>query len=192
MHHRMTLALTVAAVVALAACNASAAPSTAPTTGVSAGGAGAVAGQSAAANGGGGGGGAATVTDPCTLLAQADVTTAVGMSVGPGSSADNPESCDFEGGGGAVEAGINFAQGSLDDFCKDAGTNAVGLTIEPVSGVGDGACFTHVGTNRVGSSLTFAKNGRLFQTFALLSGQPTPDDTKAADTKLAQAALTHL
>ena len=138
----------------------------------------------------------ATVTDPCTLLTQAEVSTVVGKQVGPGSSAENPNSCDFQypaDGVPDIQAGIDFIDGSLDDYCKDtAGASAVGMTIEPVDGLGDGACFIYVGKLQAGSSLTFAKGGRLFQTFALLgSGTPT-SDMKAADTTLAQDALAHL
>jgi hypothetical protein len=192
MRLRLTTALTVAAVVfAVTACTASAVPSTGPTTGVPAGATGAGGSQPA----GGGGGGAANVTDPCALLTQADVSAALGKQFGPGSSADNPDSCVFQypaEGQSQIDAGINFAQGSLADICNDPGASALGLSIETVSGIGDGACFVHVGKLRAGSSLTFAKGGRLFQTFALLPAGATPDDTKAADTALAKAAVAHL
>jgi hypothetical protein len=136
------------------------------------------------------------VTDPCTLLTQAEVSAVVGKQVGPGSSADNPNSCDFQypaDGVPDIQAGINFTDGSLDDVCGDIpGASAVGMTVEPVDGLGDGACFTYIGKLQVGSSLTFAKNGRLFQTFALLGSGTARSDMKAADTTLAQDALAHL
>ena len=196
MHRTLTVALTVAAVaVALAACTTASSPGTGPTTDPQGQGGPAGAPASQAANPAGGGG-AATVTDPCKLLTQAEVSTVVGKQVGPGSSANNPNSCDFQypaDGYPDIEAGINFTDGSLDDYCSDiAGASAMGMTIEPVDGLGDGACFTYVGKLQVGSSLTFAKGGRLFQTFALLGSGTPASDMKAAATSLAQDALAHL
>jgi hypothetical protein len=194
---RLTSALAIATTaIVLVACSASSSPSTA-TSAPHGGGAGASqvitgGGPSVGAAGGGGGGGA-NVTDPCTLLTQAEVTAVVGKQVKPGSSADNPKSCDFESvGGDGVDfvAGVNFADGSLNDFCASDGSG-VGMSIEPVSGIGDGACFIHVGTVAVGSSLTFSKAGRLFQTFDVLAGVPIAD-IKTADTALAQKVLAHL
>jgi hypothetical protein len=202
MRGTLTLTLTVAmAAIALAACTTASSPGSGPTTGPQSGQGGAAsapASQAAKGGGGGGsgGGGASTVTDPCTLLTQAEVSAVVGKQVGPGSSADNPNSCDFQypaDGVPDIQAGIDFTGGSLDDICKDiAGASALGMTIEPVDGLGDGACFTYVGKLQAGSSLTFAKNGRLFQTFALLGSGTAPSVMKAADTTLAQDALAHL
>jgi hypothetical protein len=199
MHRTLTLTLTAAATaIALAACTTASSPGTGPTSAPqggqgSAGNAPASAGQAAS---GGGGGGAATVTGPCTLLTQAEVSAVVGKQVGPGSSADNPNSCDFQypaEGVPDIQAGVDFVDGSLDDYCKDvAGASAVGMTIEPVSGVGDGACFIYVGKLQAGSTVTFAKGGRVFQTFALLGSGTAASVTKAADTTLAQDALAHL
>lgn len=197
MHRTLTLALTVAAVaVALTACTTGASPSIGPTTAAQ-GGQGSAGGAPASqAGNGGGGGGAATVTDPCTLLTQAQVSAVVGKQVGPGSSADNPNSCYFQypaDGVPDIQAGIDFTGGSLDDICKDIpAASALGMTIEPVSGLGDGACFTFVGKLQAGSTLTFAKGGRLFQTFALLGSGTPASAMKAADTTLAQDALAHL
>ena len=199
MRRTLRFSLTVAAAaIALAACTTASSPGTGPTTKPQGGQGGGSAPASQAANGGGGsgGGGASTVTDPCTLLTQAEVSTVVGKQVGPGSSADNPNSCDFQypaDGVPDIQAGVDFIDGSLDDYCKDvAGASAVGMTIEPVSGVGDSACFIYVGKLQAGSTLTFAKNGRVFQTFALLGSGTPPSDMKAADTTLAQDALAHL
>jgi hypothetical protein len=194
MHRTMTLALIAATVITLVACTTASSPGTGQTTapqGSAGGGT-----TSGTPGSGGGGGGASTVTDPCTLLTQAEVSAVVGKQVGPGSSADNPNSCDFQypaDGVPDIQAGIDFIDGSLGDYCKDiAGASAVGMTIEPVSGLGDGACFIYVGSLQAGSTLTFAKNGRLFQTFALLGSGTPASDMKDADTKLAQDVLAHL
>ena len=195
MRRRLTLMFTAAAVaVALAACTTASSPGPSPTAGAQGGG-GAPASQTATGVGGGGGRGA-TVSDPCTLLTQVEVSTVVGKQVGPGSSADNPNSCDFQypaDGVPDIQAGVDFIDGSLDHYCKDvAGASALGMTIEPVDGLGDGACFIYVGSLQAGSTLTFAKDGRLFQTFALLGSGKSRSDMKAADTTLAQDALKHL
>jgi hypothetical protein len=196
MRRGLTFALTAAAVaVALTACTTASPLGTAPTTGAQ-GGAGSAPASQAANGGGGGGGAASTVSDPCTLLTQAEVSTVVGKQVGPGSSADNPNSCDFQypaDGVPDIQAGVDFIDGSLGDYCKDAaGASALGMTIETVDGLGDGACFIYVGQLQAGSSLTFSKNGRLFQTFALLGSGTPMSDMKAADTTLAQDVLAHL
>jgi len=197
MHRTLRLMLTVAAVaVALTACTTASSPGTGPTTGPQGGQGGAGSASGSQAANGGGGGGAATVTDPCTLLTQAEVSTVVGKQVGPGSSADNPNSCDFQypaNGVPDIQAGVDFIDGSLGDYCKDAaGASALGMTIETVDGLGDGACFIYVGQLQAGSSLTFSKGGRLFQTFALLGSGTPMSDMKAADTTLAQDVLAHL
>lgn len=196
MHRRlMTGFIAIAATIALGGCSTGAPPNTAPPSIPGAVSARGSAGGTATGGGNGGGGGS-TVTDPCTLLTQAEVTSVVGKPVGPGSSADNPNSCDFQypaDGVPDIQAGVDFIDGSLDDFCGGAAAaSALGMTIEPVDGLGDGACFIYVGKLRAGSSLTFSKNGRLFQTFADLGPSSSTADMKAADTTLAQDALAHL
>jgi Protein of unknown function (DUF3558) len=196
MRRRLTLITAAAMAVALAACTTAGSPGPSPAAGGQGGG-GAPASQTATATGAGaGGGGGATVSDPCTLLTQAEVSAVVGKQVGPGSSADNPNSCDFQyppDGVPDIQAGVDFIDGSLGDYCKDAaGASALGMSIEPVDGLGDGACFIYVGSLQVGSSLTFAKDGRVFQTFALLGSGKSIGDIKAAATTLAQDALKHL
>jgi hypothetical protein len=194
MHRTLITGLiAAAATIALAGCSTGAVPPTAPP---SAGGAVPGGGAVGSANGAGGGGVGSTVTDPCTLLTQAEVTSVVGKPVGPGSSADNPNSCDFQypaDGMPDIQAGVDFIDGRLDDFCGGgAAASALGMTTEPVDGLGDGACFTYVGKLRAGSTLTFSKNGRLFQTFADLGPSSSTADMKAADMTLAQDALAHL
>jgi hypothetical protein len=195
MRRRLTLTFKTAAVaVALTACTTASSPGPSPTTGAQGGGD--LAPASQASGSGGRGVGGATVSDPCTLLTQAEVSAAIGKQFGPGSSADNRSSCEFPypaEGEAEIQVGIEFMDGKLDDYCKDvAGASAVGMTIEPVDGIGDGACFIHVGSLQVGSSLTFAKDGRVFETFALLGSGTPISDIKAADTTLAQDALAHL
>jgi hypothetical protein len=197
MNRTLRACVAAAATLSLAACSTAAAPTTSPTGAVqSAPGGVSASGSTTGAGGGGGGGGGSSVTDPCTLLTQAEVTSVVGKPVGPGSSADNPNSCDFQypaEGVPDIQAGVDFIDGTLDDVCSDvAGASAMGMTIEPISGLGDGACFIYVGKLRAGSTLTFSRNGRLFQTFADLGPSSSTADMKAADTTLAQDALARL
>lgn len=198
MHRNLIVAVALAAALAtLAACSSAGAPSGTPAGGgaptQAAGGAGSAGGGTA---GSGGGGGASTVTDPCALLTQADVSAAVGQPVGPGSNAQNSHECDYQYPATAdfptIQAGIGFQDGDLASYCGEPSNPALGLSIEQVGRVGDGACFTHVGDNQVGASLTFAKNGRVFMTFALLGSGTSMTAIEAADKALALSALAHL
>jgi len=195
MHGKLTLTFTlVAALLAAAACSTPTSQGNGPTGDPGAAGGGSTTTQGGG-GGGGGGGGASTVTDPCTLLTQAEVSTIVGKQVGPGDSSTNPNSCDFQypaNGVPDIQAGVDFTDGGLDDYCNKPGAGAVGLSIESVSGVGDGACFIHVGSLEAGTNLTFAKDGRVFQTYALLGPDASTSDIQTADKALALDALAHL
>jgi hypothetical protein len=190
----LTLAL-AAALATLAACSPAGGAATA-TPGVAATG-GPAASQPVGNGGGSGGGGGAGAnpTDPCTLLTQAEVASILGQPVGPGSNADNSHECDFQfpaDGMPDVSAGIGFMDGDFDSYCGKPSDSVLQLFIDPVSGVGDGACFTHVGTTQIGSNLTFTKNGRVYSTFALLGPTKTIDNVAAAAKALALAAVARL
>src|SRR6185437_2738886 len=78
MHGKLTLTFTlVAALLATAACSTPTSQGNGPTGDPGAAGGGSTTTQGGG-GGGGGGGGASTVTDPCTLLTQAEVSTIVG------------------------------------------------------------------------------------------------------------------
>ena len=179
MHRHLIAAATLATVALLAACSTPASPGGAATQ---------------AAGGGTGGAGGSTLTDPCKLLTQAEVSAVIGKQVGPGSNATNPNSCDFQfpaDGIPDIQAGVAFSDGSLGDYCTPPNVD-LGMTVEAVSGVGDGACFIHVGKLEAGSNLTFVKNGRVFSTYALLGNGATPSDIEAADKALALDAVARL
>jgi len=191
MHRHLIAAATLATVALLAACSTPASPGGAATQAATATGSGAA---TEAAGGGTGGAGGSTLTDPCKLLTQAEVSAVIGKQVGPGSNATNPNSCDFQfpaDGMPDIQAGVAFSDGSLGDYCTPPNVD-LGMTVEAVSGVGDGACFIHVGKLEAGSNLTFVKNGRVFSTYALLGNGATPSDIEAADKALALDALARL
>ena len=193
MGRKLIAALTLAAAVAaLSACSPAGGAATA-TPG--AGAFGSTAATQAAGSGGSSGGGGAVPTDPCQLLTQAEVASIVGQPVGPGSNFDNSRECDFQfpaDGFPTVSAGIRFQDDDFDSYCGEPSDSVMEIFIEPVSGVGDRACFYHLGTKQIGSSFTFIKNGRVYSTFALLGPDKTIDDVAAATKALALAALAHL
>jgi hypothetical protein len=143
---------------------------------------------------GGGGGGGANLSDPCSLLTQQEVSTAIGESVGAGTSAQDSHECNwfYPNNDSAMGAGITIQDGDLASYCGKASNPALGLTIEQLSGIGDGACFTSVGTTTVGANLTFAKNGHVFTTTAYFGGGTPISKVEDADKALAQAALSHM
>ena len=193
MHRTLIAALTLAAAAALAACSSAGSPTaTAAGAGSGAGGGGGTATQAA---GGGSGGGGATTSDPCSLLTQQEAAAAVGSAVGPGTNAPDSHECEwnFPNNDSPTASGaITIQDGDLASFCGKPSDPALGLNIEPVSGIGDGACFTYVTGTTVGSSLTFAKNGHVYSTAAYFGGGTPIDKVETAAKALALAALNHL
>jgi hypothetical protein len=144
---------------------------------------------------GAGGGGGGTVSDPCSLLTQAEVSAVVGQPVGPGTKDIEPKECDWQYPADAVpsiQVSITTETGNtLADLCGP-GSSALGLTVTAVSGVGDGACFETLAGLGAGTNLTFAKGGNVFTVATVLGPNATPDAILAADKALALAAIGHL
>jgi hypothetical protein len=198
MHQKLIAALMGAvAVMALAACSSAGAPAATATPGSPGGAASSgVAGGSAAtqaANAGGGGGGA-NLSDPCSLVTQQEVSTAIGESVVAGTNAQDSHECNwfYPNNDSVTGASITIQDGDLASYCGKPSDPALGLTIEQLSGIGDGACFTYVGTTTVGANLTFVKNGHVFTTTAYFGGGTPISKVEDADKALAQAALNHM
>jgi hypothetical protein len=145
--------LAVALAGLLVACGSSGA---APTTS-NGGGATATPGATASQGGGGGGGGGSG--DTCSLLTAAQVSAAIGQSVGPGDSGGDPHECDFAHLNGNGLPDIQVIVNSNEDtgLCDKGSNAALGITITPVSGVGDKACISTI--NGLPSVLTFYKGG---------------------------------
>ena len=103
-----------------------------------------------------------TVGDPCSLLTQAEVSAAVGQPVGPGSSADDPKRCDWQypaDGVPNIKATIGIEDGDLSGMCDVPSNSDLGISVDQVTGVGDGACFIGMAGLRAGANLVFSKGG---------------------------------
>jgi hypothetical protein len=196
MRSTMVFTLLIGAALLVGACTTTSTPaSTAPNAAGGAPGLTAAPGQATAAIGRDGGGGAANLDDPCTLLTQAEVSAVVGHPVGPGSSATDPKSCDFQypaDGVPTVQATIGIEDGALSDMCGTPSNPGLGLTITQVPGVGDGACFQELAGFGAGTNLTFGKNGRTFQTGVVLGPTATSAQILDADKALALDALARI
>jgi ABC-type Fe3+-hydroxamate transport system substrate-binding protein len=190
MDRKLIAAMPLMAALALAACS-STGGGAAPTS--AAGGAGG--GASAAGGNAGGGGGGSAPSDPCALITQAEVSAAVGKQVGAGSNATDSHACEWDypnSDSPEVMAGITIEDGDLASFCGKPSDPALGLVIEQVQGVGDGACFTYVTTTTLGSNFTFSKNGHVYSTNAYFGGGTPIATVEAAAKALALAALGHI
>jgi hypothetical protein len=180
MHRSLIAMLSIASVVAtLAACSGAGSP-----TGSAA----------AAGGGGGGGGGGLTISDPCSLITQAEVSTALGQTVVAGSSVTDSHECNwyYPTADSTTGGSITIQDGDLASYCGKPSDPALGLTVKQESGVGDGACFTFVSTTTVGATFTFAKNGHVFTTTSYFGGGTDISTVEAADKALALAALGHM
>lgn len=195
MRASMVVMFILGAAALIGGCSAAAPPASVGPTGAGAGNVqpSAAPGQPTTGNGGGGAGGA-TVTDPCSLLTQAEVSAAIGQQVGPGSSVDDSKSCDWPypaSGEPTGQATIGLEDGALSDMCGSI-ANGLGVTVTQVSGVGDGACFIEFSGFHAGTHLTFGLGGQTFSTGVMLGPDATSDQLLAADKALALAVLAHL
>jgi Protein of unknown function (DUF3558) len=180
-----------AMVLAVAACSGTSQATTAPTSA-----AGATSGSGATpGSGGGGGGGGSTVSDPCALLTQAEISAVVGQKVSAGTKDVEPNECDWQYPADAVPAiqvQITIEVGNtLADLCGP-GDSALGLTVTTVGGVGDGACFEQLAGLGAGTNLTFAKGTGVYTIATVLGPNATADAIEAADKALALDALKHI
>jgi hypothetical protein len=178
-----------AMVLAVAACSGTSQATTAPTSA-----AGATSGTGATA-GSGAGGGSGTVSDPCALLTQAEISSVVGQQVGAGTKDVEPNECDWQYPPDAVpsiQVSITIEVGNaLADLCGP-GDSALGLTVTTVGGVGDGACFEQLAGLGAGTNLTFAKGTGAYTIATVLGPNATADAIEAADKALALDALKHI
>jgi hypothetical protein len=133
-------------------------------------------------------------SDACSLLTQAEVSAAVGAPVGPGTAGDDPRTCNWEyipagGTGPKAQASIDIESASFDSLCKVPSNASIGLTMIPLSGVGDAACIAEL-TGML-PVLTFEKNGRTYSTSVGLGNVPVAT-TEAAEKAMAVAAAARL
>lgn len=178
-------ALLLIAAMLVAACGAPAVAS--PTSG--AGGPSSTGQGAAASTGGAGGTPAAAAPTACTLLTAADAQTALGSPVGSptanqGSGSSN--NCTYAPEAPAGLMTIELAVLNQSTFDQAKGMAVSGVTITPVSGLGDDAFFFDAGN--AGTQLYVLKGGIAFYV-ALFNGNDTADQLRAAEKVAAQAVL---
>jgi hypothetical protein len=139
----------------------------------------------------------ASVSDPCSLLTQAEVSAALGVSVGTGGPAQGeshgcgwqypPSGVPTEQAMITIDVGTPFAH-----LCGAPSNAAAGITVVQVSGVGDGACYVTMAGLSAGTNLTFEKGGQSYSVSVILP-YGTPDATvEAANKTLALDAVARL
>jgi hypothetical protein len=105
--------------------------------------------------------------EACTLLTDAQVTAALGVTVGPGTSIGLPTSCQWSGKGKIATLTANntiAGKTALERFDTGKNSNLPGITVEPVSGIGDDAYYVfYSGTNRAGLGLVVKKGKNAFE-----------------------------
>lgn len=188
---RKTMFLVALVAGLVAACSGSAATGAVPPVGPTTAGTQAAATQAAPAatvQGAAGNptGGAPATLDACTLLTSAEATAALGEPVDPGVPPEaGARSCIFAGHPAqgvdfnAVEISLT-GTGTFDPNKK----SIAGLTITPVSGVGDAAYFVSIGA---GFEVLSVKKGQTtFTVSVLLKGA---SDTQLQDAEKTLAAL---
>ncbi|HEX8026639.1 MAG TPA: hypothetical protein VF484_10565 [Candidatus Limnocylindrales bacterium] len=192
MDRKLIVGLFVAAALGLGACSSAGGAAT-PTANAGAGsGTGTGAGTGSGAGAGNAGGG--TGANPCSLVSQQDVSTAIGQQVVAGTNTQDSHECDwFYPTADSITGGtLTIQDGDLASYCGKPSDPGLGLVIEQVSGVGDGACFSYVTTTTIGANLTFAKNGQVYSTAVYFGGGTSIDAVRSADKALALAVLSHL
>src|SRR6476661_4610368 len=110
---------------------------------------------------------AAEPTVACTLLTPAQIAAATAATVGAGSPIAAPTSCQWSGQGKIVTLTINQPRNGkspLDQFNSGKASTMPGVSIEPVSGVGDEAYYVfYSGTTRAGCGLVVKKGTSVFE-----------------------------
>jgi hypothetical protein len=103
----------------------------------------------------------------CDLLTQAQVTQATGATVGAGTAIGVPTSCQWAGAGKIVTLTITQTKSGktpLEQFNAGKASTLPGVTIEPVTGVGDDAYYVFFsGTTRAGCGLVVKKGTSTFE-----------------------------
>ena len=86
----------------------------------------------------------------CELLTQARVSTALGVAVGAGTPIARPGTCQWAGKGKIATLTITRPLGGktpVEQFNASKTAKRYGITMEPVSGVGDDAFYVYFATN---------------------------------------------
>jgi hypothetical protein len=104
----------------------------------------------------------------CTLITQAQVSEALGLSVDAGKPIARPGTCQWFGKGRFATLTITLSRGGkspVEQFNEGKkGGLAGAVTAEPVSGVGDDAYYVYFsGTTRAGLGLVVKKGSSTFE-----------------------------
>ena len=119
--------------------------------------------------------------DACTLLTDAQVSTALGAPIEPGKPIANPAtSCQWLGKGKFATLTANntiAGKTAVQRFEPGKTSTLPGITVEPVSGVGDDAYYVYYsGTTRTGLGLVVKKGNSAFEVrvygFEIDKGKP--------------------
>jgi len=125
--------------------------------------------------------GALAAGDACSLLTDAQVSSTLGAPTEPGSRIGNlATSCQWLGKGKYATLTANNTIGgktALERFEPGKKSALAGITVEPVSGVGDDAYYVYyTGTTRTGLGLVVKKGNSAFEVrvygFEIDKGKP--------------------
>jgi hypothetical protein len=102
----------------------------------------------------------------CTVLTEAQIGAATGATIGAGSPIARPGTCQWFGTGKIVTLTINLPKAGkspVDQF-NDGKKSLPGITVEPVSGVGDDSYYVYfAGSNRAGLGILVKKGSSVFE-----------------------------
>ncbi len=182
-----TLVAATTLVVLVAACSSSGTPAPSPNV---AGGGGS---QAPIAQPTGGGATGAKVADPCSLLTSAQVSAVIGLTVGAGDSGGDTHSCDWShpDSNGVPDEQVLLNTNEDPGLCDEGPSASLGITVTPVSGVGDQACMEQASGLQAGDNLTFYKNGLGFS-IGVSGKTATVANETAMDKALALDVLANL
>jgi hypothetical protein len=105
--------------------------------------------------------------EACTLITQAQVSAALGIPVDAGTPISRPSTCQWIGKGKFATLTIiqpRDGKSPIDSFKAGKASTMPGITVEPVSGVGDDAYYVYFSnTTRAGVGLVVKKVSSAFE-----------------------------
>ncbi|HKT34629.1 MAG TPA: hypothetical protein VJR03_07340 [Nitrospira sp.] len=104
--------------------------------------------------------------EACTLLTQAQVSAALEVQVGAGTPIGRPSACQWSGNGRTATLTITQPRGGkspIDSFNAGKTSTMPGITIEPVTGVGDDAYYIYFSNTTRALGLVVKKGSSAFE-----------------------------
>ena len=134
-----------------------------------------------------------TVADPCSLLTPAQVSAVIGLPVGPGDSGGDTHLCDWShpDSNGVPDAQVLLSTNEDPGLCDEGSSTTLGITVTPVTGLGDKACMAQAAGLQAGDNLTFYKGALGFSITASGKAANVANEL-ARDTALAHDVLSNL